>query len=145
MFSHDNVFTENSSSTKTIAAWPHRVGHMVEFVNPGWPQTTTGGPQSHLTIAGTRGTSNDEAVSTSFCQRNHNGFSNRLSTTLAANHHSLIFDSLKPNFGKWPLGDPSYQTWVNSSSPSLLLLHRIQGRGKTSSYCVAKRSSAASF
>jgi hypothetical protein len=42
---------------------------MVEFVNPGWPQTITGGPQSYLTIAGTHGISNGEAVSISLESR----------------------------------------------------------------------------
>lgn len=47
-------------------------------------------------------------------------------------HHERHSESRIPGSGKWLLDHPQYLSWKNSSNSLILLLHGIEGSGKTS-------------
>ena len=55
-----------------------------------------------------------------------------LSSVEFSRHHERHSEGRIPGSGKWLLDHPQYINWRSSSSSSILLLHGIQGSGKTS-------------
>ncbi|KAI0153862.1 ankyrin repeat-containing domain protein [Pestalotiopsis sp. NC0098] len=54
-----------------------------------------------------------------------------LSSSPFTRHHEAISESRMPTSASWLLGHFEYKTWRNSSSSAILLLHGIQGSGKS--------------
>ncbi|KAI4594346.1 hypothetical protein KJ359_008370 [Pestalotiopsis sp. 9143b] len=54
-----------------------------------------------------------------------------LSSSPFTRHHEAISESRMPRSAAWLLGHSEYKTWHNSSSSAILLLHGIQGSGKS--------------
>ncbi|KAK6214350.1 hypothetical protein LQW54_004578 [Pestalotiopsis sp. IQ-011] len=54
-----------------------------------------------------------------------------LSSSPFTRHHEAISESRMPTSASWLLGHSEYKTWRNSSSSAILLLHGIQGSGKS--------------
>lgn len=57
-----------------------------------------------------------------------------LSSSPFTRHHEAISESRMPTSASWLLGHFEYKTWRNSSSSAILLLHGIQGSGKSNIY-----------
>ncbi|ETS84809.1 hypothetical protein PFICI_02834 [Pestalotiopsis fici W106-1] len=61
----------------------------------------------------------------------HLGLLRWLSSSPFTRHHETISETRMPNSATWLFKRTEYKTWRNSSSSSMLLLHGIQGSGKS--------------